>query len=541
MFINCPGLRYLPTKMVPDAPPFSRMAGSHASRQVVRDIGQMGWHMRGDPPVDGQTGEQGKQYQRLVIRNATVVNGRGTPAEGPVDIVIERDKIVDIIKTDAISLARQPAGWQRPTGERMIDATGMYVLPGLVDMHVHVPLDNHRVGPRGWEYVYKLLLGHGITTIRTCGFGGEETLYEHRRLAELPGGPPIPRMVVLYGWPRHQPFAPDVARDMVRQYRDGGADGIKLIDPVAEVVEPVCDEVRKIGMTGGTAIHLSLSSETDAVQASNAGVTTIEHTYGIPEAALPGAQAFPPEYNEMDELQRFRQSGHNWTEADRYTDRVLGVLDLMIRNGTVWNPTMVVYEANRDLARARLSEWNDKYTTPALLKYWSPKPGVHASFHFDWRTADEIAWKRKYLIWMKYVNEFFARGGILTAGADAGSLYTLYGFSIVRELELFQESGLHPLDIVQIASTNAARVLNRPDLAGGVRRGFTADLAIVDGNPLANFKLMYGAGVDSFLDDQVTKVKAGGVRWTIRAGTVFDARALMVEVEDYVNSCKATE
>jgi cytosine/adenosine deaminase-related metal-dependent hydrolase len=166
---------------------------------------------------------------------------------------------------------------------------------------------------------------------------------------------------------------------------------------------------------------------------------------------------------------------------------------------------------------------------------------VHASFHFDWRTADEIAWKRKYLIWMKYVNEFFARGGILTAGADAGSLYTLYGFSIVRELELFQESGLHPLDIVQIASTNAARVLNRPDLAGGVRRGFTADLAIVDGNPLANFKLMYGAGVDSFLDDQVTKVKAGGVRWTIRAGTVFDARALMVEVEDYVNSCKATE
>lgn len=483
-------------------------------------------------------GSEGRQYAKLVIRNATVVNGRGTPAEGPVDIVIERDRIVDILKVDPIALARYPAGWQRPQGDLTIDATGMYVLPGLVDMHLHVPLDGHRVGPRGWEYVYKLLLAHGVTTARTCGFGGEQTLYEHRHIASQPGGPPIPRLVVLYGWPRAELFTADEARDMVRRIHDGGADGIKMIDPVAEQVAPVCGEVLNLGMSGGTAIHLSLSSEVDAVMASDAGVTTIEHTYGIPEAAIPGVQAYPPDYNEMDELLRFRQSGYNWQEADRYPERVLDVLDLMIENGTAWDPTMVVYEANRDLTRARTCEWNEKYTTPALLDYWSPKPGVHASFHFDWRTSDEVAWKQKYLIWMKYLKEFFVRGGVITTGADAGSLYTLFGFSIIRELELLQEAGLHPIDIVKIASTNAAQVLGLDGLVGGVRRGSIADLAIVDGNPLANFKVMYGSGIDKYLDDQVTKVKAGGVRWTVRGGTVFDARALLAEVEEYVAELK---
>lgn len=116
-------------------------------------------------------------------------------------------------------------------------------------------------------------------------------------------------------------------------------------------------------------------------------------SYGIPEAAIPGVQDFPPGYNEMDELARFRQSAYNWIEAEACADRVIEVLDLMIRNGTVWDPTFATYEANRDLARAQHSKFR-RYISPQLEEYWRPKPGVHASFHFDWKTADEIAWKR---------------------------------------------------------------------------------------------------------------------------------------------------
>ncbi|MGI6643292.1 MAG: amidohydrolase family protein [Bacillota bacterium] len=486
-----------------------------------------------------QTSETGKKYKRLVIRDATIVSGRGTPAEGPMDIIIEGNKIVDIVKADPIGLSRYGPGFERPTGDCVIDAKGMYVIPGLIEMHGHVPTDPNHVGPETWRYMYKLMLGHGITTIRNCGFAGESELFEHRAKANNGSTEVIPRLIVLQGLPRNEYISPDRARDLVKEFHDGGADGIKLIEPPFEPFEAICDEVRKLGMKGGTAVHLSLNSELDAIDASNAGVTTIEHTYGIPEAAIPGVQNFPPNYNEMDELQRFRQSAYNWIEADNYPERILEVIDLMIRNGTVWDPTYATYEVNRDLGRGQRSEYSERYASPQLYNFWTPQPGVHASFHFDWKTSDEIAWKKKYQIWMKWVKTFFDRGGVVTAGADAGFQYTLYGVSLIRELELLQETGLHPLDVIKVATTNSARVLGLSGLEGGVRRGYLADLAIVDGNPLDNFKVMYGGGLEVFAEDRVTKVRKGGVKWTIRDGVVFDAQALLREVEEYVKEQKA--
>jgi len=323
-----------------------------------------------------------------------------------------------------------------------------------------------------------------------------------------------------------------------------GANGLKLhtrhLIMDVPLLEAICDEGRKVGMEAGAAIHLALNTKVNALEASNAGVCSIEHTYGIPEAAIPGVQSFPLGYNEMDELARFRESAYDWPEAERYHDRVLAVLEQMVRNGTVWNPTMATYEANRDLMRAQTKVWMERYVTPPLLKRWTPTPGVHASFHFDWRTADEVAWRDKFRIWMKYLKTFFGLGGTITGGSDAGSLYTLYGFSMVREAELLQEAGLHPLDVVRIVTTNSKRVLRLGDMALGIRAGAPADLAIVDGNPIENFKTMYGTGVERFLPDRVTKVKGGGVKWTIRGGVVFDAKDLLKEVERHVERLKAS-
>src|SRR5207248_1950312 len=79
----------------------------------------------------------GKHYNRLVIRNAMVVDGNGTPASGPKDIVIEGNRISEIVGFDPISAlqgtARRPAA-----GDVEIDATGKYVLPGLINLHGHI-------------------------------------------------------------------------------------------------------------------------------------------------------------------------------------------------------------------------------------------------------------------------------------------------------------------------------------------------------------------------------------------------------------------
>ena len=120
---------------------------------------------------------------------------------------------------------------------------------------------------------------------------------------------------------------------------------------------------------------------------------------------------------------------------------------------------------------------------------------------------------------MKYVKAFFDRGGTLTVGSDAGAAYGLYGFSTIRELEVLQQAGIHPIDIIKIATWNATKALGLKNHCG-VRIGCVADLAVVNGNPLDNFKVMYGdrEGRGRPLDDQ--------------GGIVFDAPALLREVEE---------
>lgn len=489
-----------------------------------------------------QGSSQGLQYNRLVIRNATLVNGRGTPAEGPVDIVIERDRIIDIIPTDAVSMGNYGRNWKRPDGDRAIDATGMYVIPGLVEMHAHIPGDNSRSGPKGFEYAYKLWLGHGVTTLRDAGNGaGIERLREHRRLGEL-NQMVVPRLVLYERWPnvsrqREQGHSPDEARALVRKFKELGADGIKVSKGPGhfpDVIKAICDEVKALGMNG-VAVDLKVS-ETDAVIASNAGVTSIEHWYGVPDAAIPGTQHFPSDYNYWDEEDRFRWAGHLWKEADQRPDEILKVLDLMIRNGTVWDPTMVVYEGNRDLARVKGLPWHERYTVPSLWDFWSPNPANHGSYHANWKTSDEIAWDENLRLWMKYVKAFFDRGGTLTVGSDAGSLYALYGFSVIRELELLQAAGMHPIDIIKIATWNATQALGLNDHCGA-RIGCVADLAVIDGNPLDSFKVMYGSGIEHYTADGKVETR-GGVRWTIKAGVVFDAPQLLRDVEQYVRGLK---
>ena len=462
------------------------------------------------------------------------------------DIIVERDRIVDIVPVDGVSLSSYGPSFKRPEGDRVIDATGMYVLPGLIDMHVHIPGNNERGGARGTEYAYRLWLGHGVTTIRDCGMEpGPEIQAQHRRQSEA-NEIVAPRLRLYKRWPNvsrrsDKGHTPEEARALVQAYKKLGADGIKVSKgpgQFPDVLKAICDEVKVQGMDG-VIVDLKVS-ETDAAIASNAGGPdiSIEHWYGIPDYAIPGIQKFPPQYNYWDELDRFREAGNIWAQAEKNPEKILEVLDLMIKNGTVWTPTMVAYEANRDFFRVVTVPWRARYTHPALLDFWAPNPSNHASFHSEWKTSDEVRWKENYRIWMKYVLEFWKRGGRLAFGSDAGYQQALYGFSTIRELELLQEAGLDPVDIIKIATVGSAQAIKIKGLEG-IRIGNIADIIVVDGNPLDDFKVMYGMGYDRYTADG-KKEHRGGVQWTIKAGIVFDAPALLREVEGYVKGASTT-
>jgi imidazolonepropionase-like amidohydrolase len=485
---------------------------------------------------------KGERYNRLVIRNVTVVSGRGTPGtnramppEGPIDIVIQGNTIVDMIPMDPVNAAGYGRGLPRATGDRVIDGTGMYVLPGLVDLHAHLPSDGGSLGPRALDYTYRLYLGHGVTAVRDAGTGaGLRTMADQRRqgaAAQLVA----PRLVLCQRWPLplrrwDEGNTPDKARAMVRQFKELGADCVKISKSPGhypDVLAAATDEAKKLGMY--VMVDLKVS-ETDAVVASNAGVRSIEHWYGVPDAALRGSQSFPPDYNYWDELDRFRYAGLLWQEADQEPGRVTAVLDVLVKNGTNWNPTLVIYENNRDLARSKTLPWRETLVHPSELAA-GPDTSVHGAFHREWKTSDEINWKRNFQIWMRYVREFHGKGGLLTAGSDAGELG---GIMLIRELELLQEAGLHPLDVIKVATTNAYQALGW-ERHCGIRVGCTADLAVVNGNPIDNFKVLYGRGYGFYgIVPRAEQGKHGGVRWTIKDGVVYDAQALLREAEWYV-------
>jgi imidazolonepropionase-like amidohydrolase len=488
---------------------------------------------------------RGERYTRLIIRGATVLSGRGTPGtnramppEGPVDLVIENGTIVDMIPMDPVNAAGYGRAFQRATGDKIIDARGMYVMPGLVEMHAHLP-PGQSLGPRGLDYAYRLYLGHGVTTVRDAGSGaGIRLLAEQRRLSEA-NALVAPRLVLCQRWPlplREWDVGntPEKARAMVREFKALGADCIKISKSPGhypDVLEAAVDEGKKLGMF--TMVDLKVS-ETDARVASNAGVKSIEHWYGIPDAALTGSQNFPTDYNYWYELDRFRYAGLLWGEADKHPEKLSEVIDLLIKNGTNWDPTMTVYEDNRDFWRAAGIPVKETLMHPSEIAA-GPDSTSHGAFRTEWKTGDEISWKRNYAIWMRWVKTFHERGGLLTAGSDEGGIG---GIALIRELELMQEAGIHPIDVIKVATTNATQTIGLKEFCG-VRVGCKADLAVVNGNPIDNFKVMYGRGYGFYgLVPRAEQWKHGGVAWTIKEGILFDAQALLREAEWYVEQEK---
>src|SRR3546814_7306912 len=125
---------------------------------------------------------------QLIRRGVTVINGTGSPAFGPADIVIEGNTIAEVRVVGSAGAAIDPE--RRPklkAGGKELDLSGQYVMPGIIDMHGHIGGEEQGTPA---EYVYKLWLGHGITTIRDpgCGNGIDFCVSAQKRSAERKGG-----------------------------------------------------------------------------------------------------------------------------------------------------------------------------------------------------------------------------------------------------------------------------------------------------------------------------------------------------------------
>ncbi len=480
--------------------------------------------------VCAQTGVvSGRRYPRLIIRNAIIIEGNGTPAAGPKDIVIENGRIASIVALDPVAVGRGNA--ERPQGGVEIDAAGKYVMPGLINAHAHVQEERGGI-PQPLDYELKMWLACGITTVRDVGSDTPKTLRLRQQSAA--GEVAAPRIFVypMFNHPS-TPQNADDARARIREYKAMGADGVKILGVYRDVMEALEDEAHKLGLR---VAHHTGVEETNAWDDIKFGTTSIEHWYGIPDAAIEsGRQDFPPSYNYNNETDRFRYAGRLWREAN--WDLLMKVFDGMVEAHVAWDPTLDIYEASRDLQRAQNQPWFREYLHPTLAKYFEPNPANHGSYFIGWTSTDEAFWKENYRIEMAALQEFAKRGGLIGCGDDAGFIYQMYGFGLIRELELHQEAGFQPLIVIQHATNNNARILGQETRIGRVRTGYLADILVVNGNPLENLKVLYPGGFDDLRDGKV--VHTGGVEWTIKDGIPYHAPTLAAEVREIVAKAKA--
>lgn len=476
-------------------------------------------------------------YSRLVIRGAMVIPGHGGPPAGPYDIVIQGNTITQMIPFDPVTAERR-GGTQRPTGDRVIDATGKYVLPGMIDLHTHI-----RTAPQENEYAWYLRLAHGVTGMVNAADRGLDSAMMNAR-ASAENRILAPRMWPIWGWgagtrytreqTENPAMAPEIAKEMVSR----GARVVSLgsVTWDTTLFGAVAKAVWNAG--GITTIHLppSTIAVVNAAKAACLGATMIEHHYGYAESALDRqTQNFERRYNFDNENDRFRAAGAVWLEADR--SRLLTqVADSMVKCGVTMLPTRVVYEANRDFIRASSLPWLEKYTHQSLINWNLPNPAYHGSFHYDWTSDDEYYWTYAFRLWGDLIFEFNKRGGRVAYGTDDNYIWATPGFSAVRELQLMRETGMHALEVLKAATKNSAETLREPKL-GLVRPGYLADLIIVDGNPAYNLKFMYSFG-DLTLDKDGRMIRTNGIIHTIKDGVVTNNARLMEEVEKMVLKSK---
>jgi hypothetical protein len=487
---------------------------------------------------------EGEYANRTIIRGVTLINSTGAPPIGPIDIVIEKNKIAQIKQVGYPGVPIDPKS--RPKlneGDKELDCTGMYLMPGFIDMHGHI--GGKQQGTPA-EYVFKLWLGHGITTIRdpSAGNGLDWTLDQKRRSEKNEITAPRIKAYTAFGMGSDKAITtPEEARQWVRDNAAKGADGIKFFGAEPAVFRAALEENKKIGLRSACH-HAQLEvARMNVLATAKAGLTSMEHWYGLPEALFDERtlQNYPADYNYSNEQNRFEEAGKLWKQsAEPGSAKWNQVMDELLKIDFTLDPTFNIYEANRDLMMARRAEWHDDYTLPAVWRFYGPSRISHGSYWLNWGTEQEVAWKENYQIWMRFVNEYKNKGGRVTTGSDSGFIYQLYGFAYIRELELLREAGFHPLEVIRAATIKGAEALGMADQIGSVEVGKLADFVITEENPLANLKTLYGTGAIKVNDkNEVTRV--GGVKYTVKDGVIYDAKKLLSDVRKMVSDAKTKE
>ena len=406
----------------------------------------------------------------VVVTNVVLIDGTGTPPQPGMSVLITGGRI------NAIAAS---ARMRVPPGATILDGAGRWLIPGLVDTHIHLTRMPPPPGEdtlRALEPALRLFLYNGVTTVRDMSGGGVERRNVALKAAIERGAILGPRLY-LSGVASPQNFARLGAsdmRDFARKLVAFDVDGIKLLHLPAEDASAVIEEVRRISALPvyGHTFHLTADSlsiyTSGAARAGLAGVVHVEGIAPVPLAQRPG----PPSVPKTDISAWWLYHSTLWSHAD---DASMNELIALMVRGDIWlEPTLVT---------THFQAYTDRYADHPYNRLL-PIPFARWSFTgLELEGESGERYRAAFERMKTFVHRFHIAGGLLVTGTDSRPVP---GFGVHDELRLLVEAGLSPMASLQAATINSARALGWQDRIGTVEVGKVADLLVLDGDPLGD-------------------------------------------------------
>ena len=418
------------------------------------------------------SGGASPQSPFLAIRDVTVWDGTGAPPVPHRTVLVRGDRIVEVGAAGEVAI---------PAGSTLVDGRGRFLMPGLVDMHVHALWD-----PSVPPVFFPLFVANGVTTVRDMG--GLLDLLSPTRASLADGSLLGPRLIasgaILDGpAPVHAEVSiavgtPDEAVAAVDSVVAAGADFVKVYTLLpTDAFDAAVAAARRRGLP----VSGHAPGEVGAVAAAAAGMRTIEHL--MSELGSYCEEAQPEECGAA--LAAFRE------------------------HGTFQVPTLVLQgqsEAAELCGDPRL-----RGLPPALLAYWFDGADGPPDCHPATSTGDRY---RPALPPEAWIVPLLRDAGVpILAGTDTGVPFSIPGWSLHDELDLLVAAGLSPAEALLAATRDAARALDLDSEIGTIRPGRVADLLLLRADPLADIestrrieavvlrgRLLRRAELDSILD-----------------------------------------
>lgn len=402
----------------------------------------------------------------LAIVGATLVDLSGRSNITDSVVLIEGNKIKAVGPRARIRL---------PRGVEVIDASGKYVIPGLVDTHTHSAYD----GKDSW--LSPRFLTSGITTVLDTG--SLQPVYElKRRIAsgELRGPRTLVCGPMITGEPAAFPVSstvstPDEARHEVGVRAASGADLIKTHAQLPpDALRAAIDEAHKKGLH-----TISHTGRTNALEAVRAGTNILTHLVGVPDAATPDPEKIRAAHSNAF-VAGWVASSLAWLQVDQA--KLDELIREMVSRRVAFSPTLSIH---RTIAFSR---------DPDPFREASVASNPPAATLSDWEGLakqpffDPAPFKKAWTNMQQFVKRFHGAGGLLIVGTDTAAVYQAPGLSAHEEMRLMVELGVPTIDALRAGTINGARALGIDRETGSIEAGKVADILIIEADPLTDIR-----------------------------------------------------